>query len=324
MKKYQTTLLAGVAALALVAGTGLASAQQSKEHMGGSQAASPQAGQSMNKGSQTQAQEKGKATQSEAREKGKATQTEAREKTKGTETQAQEKGKTSADRTAETGKENMNPSGRESQKMGKRGARAEHMNRGEKGSRQAERKDTLKGLRGDASKPMQGENEKQEGSKSSTKGNTSNQAQEKTPQNNMQRGERGTESTQRGTESTQRGTESGTNMQRGTESNRGSAQVNERGGSRTAEGVNVQLNDQQRSEIKTTVIEGRNAPRVGHVDFDVRVGTAIPRGRIHVVPVPETLVRIEPSWRGFLYFVYEDEVVVVDPHDYKIVAVLPV
>jgi hypothetical protein len=296
MKKYQNSLLAGVAALALVAGSGLASAQQSKEHMGGSQAGSPQAGQSMNKGAQPQAQEKGKATQ----------------------TQAQEKGKTSTDRTAQTGKENMNPSGQESQK-GKRGARNEN---GAKGNRQAERKDTLKGLRGDTTKPMQGENEKQEGSKSSTKGNTSNQAQEKTPQNNMQRG---TQNTQRGTESTQRGTESGSNTQRGTESNQGSAQIRggESGG-RTAQGVNVQLNEQQRTEIKTTVIEGRNAPRVSHVDFDVRVGTAIPRGKIHVIPVPETLVRIEPRWRGFLYFVYEDEVVVVDPHNYHIVAVLPV
>jgi hypothetical protein len=288
MKKYQNSLLAGVAALALVAGTGLASAQQSKEHTGGSQAASPQAAQPMNKGSQTQAQEKGKATQTQAQEKG-----------KGTATQAQEKGKAETNRTAQ-GKENMSPSGQESQKMGKRGERAE---RGAKSNRQAERKDTLKGLHGDTTKPMQGENEKQEGSKSSTKGNTSNQAQQKTPQNNMQRG----------TESTQRGTES----------NQGSAEVRG-GGSRTAEGVNVQLNEQQRTEIKTTVIEGRNAPRVGHVDFDVRVGTVIPRGKIHVVPVPETLVRIEPRWRGFLYFVYEDEIVVVDPHNYHIVAVLPV
>lgn len=288
MKKYQNTLLAGVAALALVAGTGLASAQQSKEHMGGSQAASPQAGQSMNKGSQTQAQEKGKATQ-----------TQAQEKTKGNETQAQEKGKTSTDRTAETGKENMNPGGQG--KMGKRGERAERGKNGRQNT--AEQQKTLKGLRGDTTKPMQGENEKQEGSKSSTsksteKGNTSNQAEEKTPQNNMQRG---------------------------TESNQGSARTNGGGtearGSGT-EGGSVQLSEQQRTQIKTTVINGRNVPRVGHVDFDVRVGTVVPRGRIHVVPVPETLVRIEPRWRGFLYFVYEDEVVIVNPRDMHIVAVI--
>ena len=66
------------------------------------------------------------------------------------------------------------------------------------------------------------------------------------------------------------------------------------------------------------------APRVGHVDFDVRVGTQIRRGRIHLIRVPETLVQIDPEWEGFLYFVYEDEIVVVDPNDMEIVAVLPV
>jgi len=91
-----------------------------------------------------------------------------------------------------------------------------------------------------------------------------------------------------------------------------------------ASGVNVQLNDQQRKEIRTTVIEKGGAPRVGHVDFDLAVGTVVPRERIHVIPVPETLVRIEPEWRGYMYFVYEDEIIVVNPRDYKIVAVLPV
>jgi len=90
-----------------------------------------------------------------------------------------------------------------------------------------------------------------------------------------------------------------------------------------ASGMNVKLNEQQRSEIRSTVINAPGAPRVGHVDFDVTIGTAIPRNGIRVVPVPETLVRIEPEWRGFLYFVYEDEVVIVNPNDMTIVAVVP-
>jgi hypothetical protein len=305
MRKYQTSLLAGVAALALIAGAGVASAQQSKEHTGGSQATSSPAGQSMSRQG------------SQAQEKSKGTENQAQEKSRSNETQAQQSGKTDTDRTAQTGKENKastdrtaqsgkeNLNGQESQKMGKRGERAEHMNRGSKSSRQAERQNTLKGLRGDTTKPMQGENEKS--STTNNKSGTSNQAQD-----------RGS-STQRGTESTQRGTESSQGSDRvngGTES-RSSSSTEVRGGS-------VNLTEQQRTEIKTTVIQGHNAPRVGHVDFDVRVGTAVPRGKIHVVPVPETLVRIEPRWRGFMYFVYEDEVVIVDPHDYKIVAVVPV
>ena len=89
-------------------------------------------------------------------------------------------------------------------------------------------------------------------------------------------------------------------------------------------GENIRLTDQQRSSVRETVIEGRNAPRVGHVNFDVRVGSTVPRRHVHIVPVPETLVQIDPEWRGYLYFVYEDEVVIVNPRDMRIVAVLDV
>ena len=76
--------------------------------------------------------------------------------------------------------------------------------------------------------------------------------------------------------------------------------------------------------IRDTIINASGAPRVGSVDFDVAVGTAIPRGRIHIIPVPETLVQIEPEWRGFLYFIVRDELVIVNPEDMRIVAVVPV
>jgi hypothetical protein len=88
-------------------------------------------------------------------------------------------------------------------------------------------------------------------------------------------------------------------------------------------GFNGTLTDEQRTRIRSRVIGARGAPRVDHVGFDVAVGTAIPRGHIHVAPVPRYLVRIDPAWRGFLYFVYEDELVIVNPQDMRIVAVLP-
>jgi Protein of unknown function (DUF1236) len=85
-----------------------------------------------------------------------------------------------------------------------------------------------------------------------------------------------------------------------------------------------QLSEEQRTHIRQTLIDGRGARRIGHVDFDVRVGTQIGRGRVHLIRVPDTLVQIDPEWQGFLYFVYQDEIVVVDPNDMEIVAVLPV
>jgi hypothetical protein len=98
----------------------------------------------------------------------------------------------------------------------------------------------------------------------------------------------------------------------------------------TREGANVQpsggvkFSERQRTTIKRTIIDAHSAPRADHVDFNVRVGTVVPRDSIHVISVPETLVRIEPQWRGLLYFVYEDEVVIVDPNDMHIVAVVAV
>jgi hypothetical protein len=91
-----------------------------------------------------------------------------------------------------------------------------------------------------------------------------------------------------------------------------------------ASGVNVKLTDAQRSRIRTTVIDAGGASRMTNVNFDITVGTIVPRGSIEIVPVPDALVEIEPEWRGFLYFIYEDEVVIVNPDDMRIVAVIAV
>ena len=89
-------------------------------------------------------------------------------------------------------------------------------------------------------------------------------------------------------------------------------------------GGKISLTPEQRTSIRDSVIGAQGAPRVGHVDFDLHVGTLIPRRHIHVVPVPETLVRIDPQWEGFLYFIVRDDVVIVNPRNMRIVAVLPV
>jgi hypothetical protein len=86
--------------------------------------------------------------------------------------------------------------------------------------------------------------------------------------------------------------------------------------------ANVTLSTEQKSKIHTIIVGERSAPRVGHVDFSVNVGTRVPR-TVHLAPVPQDIVVIEPSWRGFEYFLVGDEIVVVDPATLEIVAVLP-
>jgi hypothetical protein len=88
--------------------------------------------------------------------------------------------------------------------------------------------------------------------------------------------------------------------------------------------ISVQINDQQRTRIRETVIDAQGASRVAHVDFNVAVGTVIPRSGVRIVPSPETLVAIDPSWRGLSYFVYEEELVLIDPATMTIVAVINV
>jgi hypothetical protein len=70
------------------------------------------------------------------------------------------------------------------------------------------------------------------------------------------------------------------------------------------------------------VLSRRNIPRVSNLDVDVRVNSVIPRS-VRLVAVPEDVVRIYPRFRRHRIFVYNDEIVIVDPVTFRIVAVLP-
>jgi hypothetical protein len=91
----------------------------------------------------------------------------------------------------------------------------------------------------------------------------------------------------------------------------------------TGSGGAVNLTTEQRTKIRQTVLAGNNAPRADKVTFSVNVGTVVPR-TVRVVEVPETLVEIHPEWRGFRYFVYNDEIIIVEPDTLKIVAIVTV
>ena len=85
--------------------------------------------------------------------------------------------------------------------------------------------------------------------------------------------------------------------------------------------VNVNLSTEQRTRIKEVIVRDRSAPRVADVNFSINVGTAVPRTVKHVV-VPQTIVEIYPAWRGFHYFMAGDQIVIIDPATFRIVAVL--
>jgi len=92
-----------------------------------------------------------------------------------------------------------------------------------------------------------------------------------------------------------------------------------------AAGGSVSLNAEQKTKIRTTVLRSSSAPKVSRssINFNIRVGTVVPRS-VHFVTVPATLVEIHPAWRGYSYFIVDEEIIIVEPSTYKIVAVLNV
>ena len=86
--------------------------------------------------------------------------------------------------------------------------------------------------------------------------------------------------------------------------------------------VSVNLTTEQRTTIRTTVLKGGDVPRAAKVDFQINVGTTVPR-TVRVVQLPATVIQIHPAWRGYMYFVVDDEIVIVEPGTMRIVAVIP-
>jgi Protein of unknown function (DUF1236) len=87
-------------------------------------------------------------------------------------------------------------------------------------------------------------------------------------------------------------------------------------------GSSVTLTTEQRTRIRETVLVGGNAPRVTNVNFSINVGTTVPR-TVRVVAVPAPLIEIYPEWRGHMYFVVGDEIIIVD-NNHRIIAVIAI
>jgi hypothetical protein len=83
----------------------------------------------------------------------------------------------------------------------------------------------------------------------------------------------------------------------------------------------VSLNVQQRTQLGQTIAR-HNVKPVTNVNFSISVGTAVPRS-IQLNALPADLVTIVPQYRGYSYFVVEEQIVIVEPSSVQIVAVIP-
>jgi hypothetical protein len=95
----------------------------------------------------------------------------------------------------------------------------------------------------------------------------------------------------------------------------------EKSGTTGQAGAHANLSTEQRTKI-TSVIRNEHVRSVDRVNFNVAVGTRVPREGVEFHTLPSEVVTIYPEWRGYKFIVVHDEIVVIDPDTYEIVAVL--
>lgn len=85
-------------------------------------------------------------------------------------------------------------------------------------------------------------------------------------------------------------------------------------------GAGAKLSTEQRTQITSVIKEQRVQP-VTNVNFSVSVGTRVPRD-VTFHTLPPRVVTIYPEWRSYKYILVKEQIVIVDPDTYEIVAVL--
>jgi hypothetical protein len=86
-------------------------------------------------------------------------------------------------------------------------------------------------------------------------------------------------------------------------------------------GDRVQLSEQKRTSVRERLSKSAQSNRVTNVNFDIRVGANVPRNTtLHVLP-PD-VVEIVPEYLGYRYVYVRDEIVIIHPTNYVVVAVI--
>ncbi len=86
-------------------------------------------------------------------------------------------------------------------------------------------------------------------------------------------------------------------------------------------GANAKLSTEQRTKI-STVIRNQHVESVKNVNFSISVGTRVPREGVRFYPLPTEVVTVYPEWRGYEFIVVNDQIIVIEPSTYEIVAVI--
>jgi hypothetical protein len=89
---------------------------------------------------------------------------------------------------------------------------------------------------------------------------------------------------------------------------------------KTEAGGSVKLSEDQRAKIKQ-MVQDRSA-RVDNANFAVTVGSVVPK-TVHMTVVPPDIIAAIPEFRGFDYVLIGNNILIVNPDTFRIVAVVP-
>ncbi len=81
------------------------------------------------------------------------------------------------------------------------------------------------------------------------------------------------------------------------------------------------LSTEQRTRIRTVIKEKSTVKPVTNVNFSISIGTRVPHS-VHLYPLPVQVVEYYPAWRGYEFILVGDQIVVINPRTFEIVAVI--
>jgi hypothetical protein len=205
----------------------------------------------------------------------------------------------------------------DSSKSGMKGAQSEPKSMGAEKSQRAE--DHMKG-----GKDMKAEGKEDRGGMKSEKGQTTGQG---TGSSTMQKDQGTMQHRDQTTQGRDRDQMQNRDQKAQGQQDRTQSQTQTQGGAAGQSttttgqaGAGAKLSTEQRTQI-TSVIKEQHVQPVTNVNFSVSVGTRVPRD-VTFHTLPERVVTIYPEWRRYKFILVREQIVIVDPNTYEIVAVL--
>jgi hypothetical protein len=86
-------------------------------------------------------------------------------------------------------------------------------------------------------------------------------------------------------------------------------------------GASIALSNEQHVRIRDT-LRGEKVEHLKNVQFAITIGEAVPR-TVHLYKLPGRIVEYVPEYRDYEYILVGDQILIVDPRTFRIVAVIP-